>query len=286
MGKLSRHKGVAEKRSKSSSNTGSRCSRTEDTNVFTRSNHHETCCIDHKVILFTAAMFLMCWPIHSVHFSLGLSTGNLAKKRHLEIPSNHNAATSTKKINVTSSHVYKSNIKRNLLSQLENTDNGFAKPKSALKAPIGKVIHTSKQCCIESNWIHFPYFQSLANLSAGKIVKKYRRSSRHRFSYISGTDESLLNYDVFEVIDLKSECLYKPAKLLNLSLQSKMKTSVTNSSVVDQQENIRDYGTIKMNSMLRPAFKTPTKTNTTRTKSPLVPSNFTRLQTKNVADFV
>lgn len=69
-----------------------------------------------------------------------MSTGNLAKKRHLELPGNH-AATSIKKANVTSTNVYNSKTKRNLLSQMESTayDSRFTKPKSALKPPPTKV---------------------------------------------------------------------------------------------------------------------------------------------------
>lgn len=73
----------------------------------------------------------------NVHFinSLVMSTGNLAKKRHLELPSGKHATTSMKKVNATSTTVYKTNIKRNLLSQMENTavEHGFARPKATSK---------------------------------------------------------------------------------------------------------------------------------------------------------
>lgn len=64
-----------------------------------------------------------------------MSTGNLAKKRHLELPTGKHAATSMKKVNATPTHFYKTNIKRNLLSQMENTavEQGFVKPKTVSK---------------------------------------------------------------------------------------------------------------------------------------------------------
>lgn len=55
-------------------------------------------------------------------------------------------------------------------------------------------------------------------MSASKILKKYRRSSNKRLASISYTDESVLNYDTFEVcpkdiIILKSN-LTKPFKII------------------------------------------------------------------------
>lgn len=71
-------------------------------------------------------------------------------------------------------------------------------------------------------------------------------------------------------------------------LQSKMRSAeITNSSVVEQQENKRENVPKKQSTMLPPKFRTPIKfnNNTTGTKSPLKPSNY-RLQTKNVVDLV
>lgn len=64
-----------------------------------------------------------------------MSTGNMAKKRHLELPSDKYAKTSMKKLNATSTTVYKTNIKRNLLSQMEKTtvEHGFARPRATSK---------------------------------------------------------------------------------------------------------------------------------------------------------
>lgn len=43
------------------------------------------------------------------------------------------------------------------------------------------------------------FSQSLTNVTANRIVKKYRRSSKLFNPQATSTDESLLNYDVFEV---------------------------------------------------------------------------------------
>lgn len=140
-----------------------------------------------------------------------MSTGNLTKKRHLELPSGKHATTSVKKANATSTTVYKTNIKRNLLSQMENTavERGFIRPRGTTKLqPKPQKVY--RLLFIEFHFmiiyiffLHFSHFQSIANISAGKIVKKYRRSSKSigftRLSNITGTEESIINYDAFEV---------------------------------------------------------------------------------------
>lgn len=59
-------------------------------------------------------------------------------------------------------------------------------------------------------FFHFHYLQSIVNISAGKIVKKYRRSTKSigfaRLSSITGTEESIINYDAFEVRLLLIRC--------------------------------------------------------------------------------
>lgn len=48
------------------------------------------------------------------------------------------------------------------------------------------------------------FLQTLANISANKIIKKYRLSSKRQSSHKGITsDESLLNYDAFEVSNTK-----------------------------------------------------------------------------------
>lgn len=61
-----------------------------------------------------------------------MSTGNTAKRRHLELPSsNINITSSKKKTNISSVYAVKPNTKRNLMSQL-NDQSGqvFARPQT------------------------------------------------------------------------------------------------------------------------------------------------------------
>lgn len=63
-----------------------------------------------------------------------MSTGNLAKKRHLEVPSRDQTRTGpVSKINAaaTTSYMVRSHTKRNLLNQYnDDTMNAFAKPNA------------------------------------------------------------------------------------------------------------------------------------------------------------
>lgn len=120
----------------------------------------------------------------------------------------------------------------------------------------------------------------MANISAGKILKKYRLSNR-RQSFQKGivSDESLVNYDAFEVINEQiqinvSYFLY--ICILIIVSQNNIKTSqVSNSSVVGHKENFQEFEMIAS-----------TKNNNYRSKSPLKPSNLGSLQINNIIDLV
>lgn len=61
---------------------------------------------------------------------------------------------------------------------------------------------------------------------------------------------------------------------------------INNSSVVEQQqENKTAYSAKKMSSMIPTGYKTPTKQNNNTNRTPLK-SNFARLQTRNINDYV
>ncbi|XP_031632190.1 protein regulator of cytokinesis 1-like isoform X2 [Contarinia nasturtii] len=147
--------------------------------------------------------------------NLGMTTGNLAKKRHLDIPSREvNRTASVQKVATAPSYMVRSHTKRNLLNQY-NDEN-----VSAFIKPSGKSIHQRRLVPTNNKQ------STLVNRSANKILKKYRLSSNRRQSHCKGivSDESLVNYDAFE---------------------NNIKTSqISNSSVVEQRDHFKDDGMI------------------------------------------
>lgn len=65
-----------------------------------------------------------------------MTTGNLAKKRHLEVPSREVTRTaSVQKSAATSSYLVRSHTKRNLLKQYDDNVSGFVKPNGNALQP-------------------------------------------------------------------------------------------------------------------------------------------------------
>lgn len=60
---------------------------------------------------------------------------------------------------------------------------------------------------------------------------------------------------------------------------------VHNSSLLEQMENNAALSEKKISSMIQPGYKTPAKLNNNTNRTPLKP-NFTRLQTRNINDYV
>lgn len=72
--------------------------------------------------------------------NLAMSTGNMAKRRQLEVPAHgFNITSSKKKTNITSVYAVKQNTKRNLMSQLNDQSQLFAQPRQVIshkKTPL------------------------------------------------------------------------------------------------------------------------------------------------------
>lgn len=67
-----------------------------------------------------------------------MTTGNLAKKRHIDIPKREvNRTTSVQKMATTSSCLVRSHTKRNLLNQYQDENmSGFVKPNDKKKMGV------------------------------------------------------------------------------------------------------------------------------------------------------
>lgn len=224
-----------------------------------------------------------------------MTTGNLAKKRHVEVPSSRgiNRTASARKLEATSSYLVRSHTKRNLFNQYNDENvSQFAKPNIQKK----RVVSANRKPGVEkfifeknptkTNCLPFFNLQVLANLSANKILKKYRRSSNRRQSSHKEivSDESLVNYDAFEVSVIQIY-LNPNNEAKKNSFQNNIKISqISNSSIVGQRGNLLSQESIIARAMA--GSKTFKKNNNYRTKSPLKPSNLGILQTNHNNDLV
>lgn len=74
-----------------------------------------------------------------------MTTGNLAKKRHLDVPSREVTRTaSVQKAAATNSYMVRSHTKRNLLQQYDDNITGFVKPNGNSLHPK-RVVYSNKK---------------------------------------------------------------------------------------------------------------------------------------------
>lgn len=87
--------------------------------------------------------------------NLAMTTGNMAKRRQLEVPGQgFNITSSKKKTNITSVYAVKQNTKRNLLSQLNDQSQMFAQPRQVISHK--KTPSKSRKVDIFSPLFFFP----------------------------------------------------------------------------------------------------------------------------------
>lgn len=89
---------------------------------------------------------------------MGLTTGNLAKKRHLELPSREiNRTTSVQKM-TTTSYLVRSHTKRNLFDQYnDEKSSGFAKPNGK-SIQQKRAISTNQKKGVKIHVLYFVTF--------------------------------------------------------------------------------------------------------------------------------